>query len=178
MLIDIAYLLILLLAIFKGYSKGFVVAVFSFFAIFIGLAAALKLSAIVAAWLQKSTNLGERLLPILAFALVLIGVAFFTRLVAAAIEKTLRIAMLGFINKLGGVLLFALLYTLIFSIVLFFANKVSVLKKETIEASYVYHFIEPLGPKSINAFSHLIPVFKNMFAQLEHFFDNAVHHNK
>ncbi len=178
MLIDLIYFGILILAIFKGYSKGFVIAMISFFTIFIGLAAALKLSATVAAWLQKSTNLGERLLPIIAFAIVLIGVAFLTRMVARVIEKTLQLAMLGFINKVAGVVLYSLLYTIIFSVVLFFATKTTVLKKQTIEASYVYNFIEPLGPKAINAFSSLIPWFQNMFQQLEHFFDNAVNHTQ
>lgn len=178
MLVDVAYIIILILAIFKGYSKGFVVAVFCLLAIFIGLAAALKLSASVAVWLGKSTNIRERLLPIIAFAIVLIGVAFITRLIAAVIEKALQFAMLGFINRLAGVLLYVLLYTIIFSIVLFFATKISLLKQATIDTSYTYHFIEPLGPKAINAFSQFIPPLQNMFHQLEHFFDNDVLHNK
>lgn len=178
MLIDVAYIIILILAIFKGYSKGFVVAVFSLFAIFIGLAAALKLSATVAAWLGKSTNIGERLLPIFAFAIILIGVALLTRLIAAIIEKALQIAMLGFVNRLAGILLYILLYTIIFSIVLFFATNISLLKQPTIETSRSYPFIEPIGPKAINAFSRFIPPLQNMFHQLEHFFDNDVLHNK
>ncbi len=178
MLIDVAYIILLIFAVFKGYSKGFIVAVFSLFAIFIGLAAALKLSASVAAWLGRSTNIGERLLPILAFAIVLIGVAFITRLIAAVIEKTLQIAMLGFVNRLAGIVLYVLLYTIIFSIVLFFATHISLLKQPTIDASYTYHFIEPLGPKAINAFSSFIPPLQNMFHQLEHFFGDVVLHNK
>ncbi len=178
MLIDVIYIIVLALAIFKGYQKGFVVAVFSLLAVFIGLAAALKLSATVAAWLGRSTNMGERLLPIVAFAIVLIAVAFITRLVAAVITKALQFAMLGFINRLGGIVLYSLLYTIIFSIVLFFATHISLLKKQTIDASYTYHFIQPLGPKAINAFSSFIPPLQNMFQQLEHFFSNAVLHNK
>ncbi len=178
MLIDVAYTIILLFAIFRGYSKGFVVAIFSLVAIFIGLAAAIKLSATVALWLGKSTNIGEKLLPVLAFAIVLIGVALITRLIAAVIEKALQIAMLGFVNRLAGILLYVLLYTILFSVVLFFATNISLLKQPTIATSYTYPFIEPLGPKTINAFSRFIPPLQNMFRQLEHFFDNAVLHNK
>lgn len=178
MLIDIVYIIILILAIFKGYSKGFVVAIFSLFAVFIGLAAAIKLSATVASWLGKSTNIGEKLLPILAFAIVLLGVALITRLIATVIEKALQIAMLGFVNRLAGILLYVLLYTIIYSIVLFFATNISLINQSTIATSYTYTFIEPLGPKAINAFSRFIPPLQNMFRQLEHFFDNAVLHNK
>ena len=176
--IDLVYLVIIALAIFKGYSKGFIIAVFSFGAIFIGLAAALKLSATVAVWLGKSTNIGERLLPVLAFAIILIGVAIITRAVAVIIEKALKFAMLGFINKLAGIILFAILYTILFSIVLFFADKISLIKKGTIADSYLYNFIQPWGPKAIAIFSEAVPWFKNMFLQLENFFSTAVGKSK
>ena len=143
MIIDIVYCIVLLLAVFKGYSKGFVVAVFSFFAIFIGLAAAMKLSVLVAGWLGKNTGIGTRLLPVIAFAVVMVGVALLVRLCALMIEKILKLAMLGFINKLAGILLYFIIYTIVYSVVLFFANKISLLKQETIAASRCYGFIAP-----------------------------------
>lgn len=174
-MIDLTYTILLALAIFKGYSKGLVVAVFSFLAIFIGLAAALKLSATVAAWLGRSTSIGERLLPVLSFALVFIGVGILTRIVAKLIEKALRLAMLGIFNRLGGILLYAALYTIVFSIVLFFADKIDIIKPDTKTSSYTYHFIQPWGIKAIGLFSEVIPVFRHMFEQLENFFDGVVH---
>ena len=59
MIIDIIFLILLALAVIKGISRGFIVAVFSFFAIIIGVAAAMKLSYIVANWLQHSFNTGK-----------------------------------------------------------------------------------------------------------------------
>jgi membrane protein required for colicin V production len=52
MTIDLIYLLILVAAAFKGFRQGMVLAAFSFVAFFIGLAAAIKLSAVVAGWLE------------------------------------------------------------------------------------------------------------------------------
>ena len=173
MLIDLTYLVLLALAVFKGYSKGLVVAIFSFLAIFIGLAAALKLSASVAVWLGKSINVGERLLPVLAFVIILIAVAVLTRIVARLIEKTLQVAMLGFVNRLGGILLYIALYTIVFSVFLFYINKLDLVNENTIIESHTYSFIEPWGPKAINTFSNVLPWFKNMFLQLENFFGKA-----
>ncbi len=178
MIIDIIYLLVLALAVFKGFSQGFVVAIFSFFAIFIGLAAALKLSATIAVWLGRTTNLGERLLPVLAFVIVLVGVAIITRMAAVLIEKTLQFAMLGFINKIAGILLYLILYTIVFSIGLFYAGKINLINSETISASHLYNFIQPWGPKAISVFSDVIPWFKNMFLQLEDFFDKTIQKSK
>ncbi len=47
MLIDIIVVILLVMAIFKGLRKGLIVAVFSFLAFLIGLAAALKLSTLM-----------------------------------------------------------------------------------------------------------------------------------
>ncbi|HMW27400.1 MAG TPA: CvpA family protein, partial [Ferruginibacter sp.] len=66
MLIDLAFGVLMLLAIFKGYQKGFVIAVFSLLAFIIGLAAALKLSTVVAAYLHDSTSISVRWLPLVA----------------------------------------------------------------------------------------------------------------
>lgn len=172
MIIDIAYLCLLVLAVFKGMQNGFIIAVFSFFAVIIGLAAALKLSASVAVWLGTNINVSARFLPILAFILVMLIVAWLVRLCGLLIQEALQIAMLGFINKAAGIILYAVLYTILFSVVLFFAVKIRFIGQGTIEMSHCYNFIQPWGPAAIHVFAMLIPAFENMFQQLERFFDN------
>ena len=73
MLIDIVAFILLLLAIYKGWTKGFIVAVFSFIAFIVGLAAALKLSAVVAAYIGESVSVSQRWLPVIAFLLVFVS---------------------------------------------------------------------------------------------------------
>src|SRR5438270_8388946 len=123
MIIDLAYLCLLVLSIFKGLQKGFIIAVFSFFAVIIGLAAALKLSVVVSGWLGTNINVSARFLPILASVLVMIVVAWLVRLCGLLIQEALQIAMLGFINKAAGIILYAALYTILLSVLLFFAVK-------------------------------------------------------
>jgi membrane protein required for colicin V production len=170
MIIDIIALLLLLWALFKGLSRGFVVAVFSFIAFLIGLAAALKLSSLVAGYLGSNTSISQRWLPFLAFAAVFIVVALLVKLGAKAIEAMLRMAMMGWLNRIGGVLLYVLLYFFIFSLVLFYAEELKVIKPETTSGSVVYPLLHPLGPKVVNALGILLPFFKNMFSELEKFF--------
>ena len=78
--------------------------------------------------------------------------------------------MLGWANRLGGILLYAVIYVMIFSVLLFYANQVKVIKPDTIKASVTYSFIQPWGPKAINGFASAIPLFRDMFTQLEGFF--------
>jgi membrane protein required for colicin V production len=170
MIIDITFAILLALACFKGYKKGLVVALFSFIGLMIGLAAALKLSAVVADHLKNSVNVSAKWLPFLSFILVFIVVVLLIRLGAKLIEKMLEAALLGWANRLGGILLYALIYTIILSIFLFYAEKINLLKAATIKDSTCYSFIEPWGSTLIKWFGKVIPAFKNIFTQLEDFF--------
>ena len=172
MFIDTLFLLAMIAALFKGYTKGLVVAVFSFAAIIIGLAAALKLSSAVAVWLKTSTSISSYWLPFLSFALVMFAVVLLVRMGAKVVEKTMQFAMMGWVNKLGGILLYAALYISLLSVVVFFFNEMHLLKQETITASRTYSFIQPWGPKVIAGFAKIIPMFKDVFQQLENFFQS------
>lgn len=173
MLIDIITIILLLAAIFKGLRKGFVVALFSFLAYFIGLAAALKLSALMARYIGSNVEVSQRWLPFVAFFLVFVGVVLLVRLGAKAIEGAMKLLLLGWLNRLGGVLLYILVYFFIYSILLFYATQLHLLKNETIQASVTYNLIEPFAPKAMNILGDAIPFFKNMFAELLNFFGKA-----
>jgi len=170
MLLDVIFLMLMLVAIFKGYRKGFVVAIFSFVALFIGLAAALKLSAYVAVRLKESVNVSSGWLPFLSFLIVFIIAVLLVNWTGKLIQKAFEIALLGWVNRLAGILLYALLYTIIYSVFLFYADKIHFFSAATIQASQVSSLIEPFGPKVVEAFGKVVPVFRDSFKQLEDFF--------
>lgn len=172
MLIDFTFAALLILAIIKGYQKGFIIAIFSILAFIIGLAAALKLSTAVAAYLKDSISISAKWLPFIAFALVFFAVIILVRLGAKLIERTFQAVMLGWLNRIGGILLYAALYLIILSIFIFYAEKLQLLQPEAINSSQTYHFIQPWGPKVMDNFGRLIPVFKDMFTDLGDFFNS------
>ncbi|MBC6491166.1 CvpA family protein [Flavihumibacter stibioxidans] len=171
MILDILTLVILLWAVYKGISKGLLMAVFSLVAFVAGLAAALKLSAITASRLEGTVNVSARWLPVLAFLLVFIGVTILVNLIGKLLEKSAEWAFLGWLNKAGGVLFFAVLYLLVWSIVLFYLDKLELLNPDTMTESNTYAIIVPWGPRTINWLAELVPVFKNVFEELGIFFD-------
>jgi len=160
------------IAIFRGYQKGLILAVFSVIAFIIGLAAALKLSVAVAAYLKDSISISAKWLPFLAFALVFFAVVLLIRLGAKLIEKVFQAVLLGWLNRLGGMLLYMVLYLIILSIFVFYAEKLQLLKPSVIQNSITYSFIQPWGPKVMDSFGKLIPVFKDMFTELGDFFNS------
>jgi membrane protein required for colicin V production len=172
MLIDFTFAALLILAIIKGYQKGFIIAIFSIIAFIIGLAAALKLSTAVAGYLKDSISVSAKWLPFIAFALVFFIVIILVRLGARLIEKTFQAVMLGWLNRIGGILLYAALYLIILSIFIFYAEKLQLLQPAAIKSSQTYNFIQPWGPKVMDNFGRLIPVFKDMFTELGDFFNS------
>lgn len=161
----------MILAVFKGISRGFIVAVFSLLAFIVGLAAALKLSATVARHLHDQTSIDGYWLPILSFAIVFIGVALVIRWGAALVKKAVNFAFLGWVDSLAGVVLYAIIYLMIFSVILFFANRIHLVTPQVQSASKTYFFIEPFGPRVINLAGKFLPFFSHMFSDLTRFFD-------
>lgn len=172
-MLDIIFVIIIIVACIKGYQKGLIIAVFSVVAFIVGLAAALKLSALVAGWLGSHSNINTKWLPVLSFAIVFFAAVLLVRLGAKAIEKTFQMAMLGWVNRIGGMFFYAILYILIFSIFLFYAEKMHLLDAAAVQSSQTYPFVQPWGPVVIDGFGKVIPVFKDMFTELETFFGDV-----
>ena len=173
MFLDIIYTVLLFLAVFRGYRQGLIIGLFSLVAVIIGLAAAMKLSVVAATWIGKEVNVAEKWLPLVSFIVVFIVVVLLIRLGAKAIESMVEVVMLGWLNKLAGMLLYAVIFTLIFSVLLFYAEQMQLLQPSTIKSSVTYEYIQPWGPKVINGFGTLIPWFKDMFGELKAFFEQV-----
>lgn len=170
MVLDIICVIILIWALFKGYTSGFIIALFSFAALLIGLAAATKLSAVVATKIRHDTGITASWLPFVSFLLIMIAVTLAVRLVASMLQKAAELALLGWANKLAGILLFGAIYLTIWSMVLFYGDKLHLITASTKAASKTYGYIAPWGPKVLDGIGQIIPIFKDMFTSLgDHF---------
>jgi membrane protein required for colicin V production len=173
MLIDVILVVIVVLAIIKGYQRGLIVGIFSLLAIIIGLAAAMKLSTVVAGYIGKAIKVSEAWLPVISFAVVFILVVLLVRLGANMLQKTIEISMLGWVNRLGGILFYLATFIIVYSIILFYAEQVRLIQPETIKNSVTFSYIQPWGPKVMEGFATVVPVFKDMFTDLQSFFDRV-----
>jgi len=173
MLIDVVFVILIILACIKGFQKGLIVALFSIIAFIVGIAAALKLSSVVAVKLSANINVAGKWLPVLSFIAVFLIVVILVNLAGKFLQKSVEMLLLGWVNRLGGIVLYVLLYSIIFSVFLFYADQLKFIKKETIAASQCYSFIKPLGPAVIDKLGNIIPFFKDMFNRLSDFFNGV-----
>jgi membrane protein required for colicin V production len=168
-MLDILFLIAIGFAVYKGYTRGFIMSIFAVLGFIVGLAAALKLSATVASKLSTISD-ATRFLPMLAFAFVFIATAFAVRFAGKMIQKTFETVMLGWANRLAGIALFVLLYSIIFSIFIFYAIQIHLINQEAANASSMYPYYAGIGPKVMEGIGVVIPWFKNMFGELQQFF--------
>jgi membrane protein required for colicin V production len=169
--IDIFVLILLAIAVFKGWQKGLVVGLFSLLAIIVGAAAALKLSSVAGAYMSDAFPNLAKWIPFLSFVMVFVLVVIAVKLLAKFIEETLEWTMLGWLNKLGGIFFFAILYMLVASIVLFYLNKLGFVSDTAKNTSQTYHILAPLAPTIMDGLGKLIPIFKDLFGELENAFE-------
>lgn len=143
-MLDMLFAAMMIAAIIKGLRNGLVVAIFSIVGWLAGLYAAVKFSDTVAEWIRSQGNIDPKWLTILSFIIVFFGVTFLIGLGAKIISKSLDIALMGWLNKLGGIFFYVLLYTLIFSVIIYFADKVKLISEDTIASSRVYPVLQPI----------------------------------
>ena len=172
MWIDIIVAVLLVLAVIKGYKKGLIFALFSIVAFIVGLAAALKLSAIVAGQLKGNINVSARWLPFITFVAVFFVTVLLVRWGGRLIEKSIQLIFLGWVNRIGGMILYAALYLIILGIFLFYAEQLNLLQSSDIRSSQTYPYFQSWGPKLIDGLGKIIPLFRDMFTELEKFFDS------
>ena len=126
--------------------------------------------------LEKSISVSSAWLPVLSFILIFILVAILVRWLANLLTKLIDFALMGWLNKLAGILLYAAIYTAIYSVALFYGRHAHIIMPQAIQASVIFSWVEPWGPAIINGLGKIVPVFRDMFAQLEQFFVKVSKH--
>ena len=166
MAIDIVALFLLVLAFYKGWTKGLVMAVFTFISYILALIIAFKFSGWVAThYLQDLGEGGGRWSAILAFLLVMVIVMIAVRITGKVIEKSLELMLMGVFNKLAGILLFSVIYFTIYAVLLIYASRFEIIGKSVVGASRTGEILLNWGAKVIDMFAVWIPELNNLFKQ-------------
>lgn len=143
-------------------------ALFSLVGMLAGVLLAVKFSAVVAGYLHEKTDIPGQWLPVAAFLIILIGVSLLVRVAGAVLEKAIEMAMLGIANKLGGAVLYILLYGFLISIMLYYATKAGICEPEQ---TGLAGFLQPIGPAIIGFIGNMIPVLGDMLKDLDAYFN-------
>lgn len=178
MIIDIIFALFLLFALIHGFKKGIIHSLISLVAIVIGIVAAVRLSELAAFYLDRWFNINSQYLPLISFIAVFAGIYFVFRLLEKMLEGLLKAIHLNFINKLVGAAVWAVIWMMLYSTILFYLNNMEVFNEKTKTDSIVFEKVEPFAPKTIELVGKVIPPVKNVFNTLTVWFDEfKLNHN-
>jgi membrane protein required for colicin V production len=166
MWIDILSGTILIIAILQGYRHGLIKAIISFFSLFIGLIVAFQFAGYISNLLKEHTKIGSQWLPFIAFLVVLIGVMILLKMITGILQQSAEWLMLGWLNKLLGMILYALIYGTILSAVLYFMILLGVVEKASIKDSFSFSYLESWWPYFMKKLSLWIPFIKSSLSSL------------
>lgn len=167
MLIDVICIVCWVFAAWKGWSKGFFVSLVSFIGLIIGFILAMKFSGQVANYLRSQHAVSSAWLPFLAFILVMAASLLLLHLCAKLLTKLAEIALMGWLNKTGGVFIYVLLFTIWISGFLFFTERLSFFTPKTKDSSVLYPWVQPVAPAIMNRMSKWIPWLKETFPKID-----------
>lgn len=111
-ILDIILLICFVPALVQGIRKGFIAQAISIISIIVGIWASARFADVVAGWVAQYITASEQVMKIVAFALILIVVFFLLGLIGKMLEGIFNFVLLGWLNKLLGVV-FALLKTVL-----------------------------------------------------------------
>lgn len=149
-ILDIIILVPLLFAAWSGYRKGFVIEIASLAALILGIYAAINFSFYAAGLLEQNFELSERWVNIIAFIVTFIVVVFVIYLIGRIIEKFIDILMLGFVNRLFGLVFGVLKWAFILSVLIYiihiFDDDNKLITPKLKEGSFFYTPVSSFAP--------------------------------
>lgn len=148
--LDLVFIILLLWAVYKGFTKGLISQLATLAALLLGIFGAIKFSDFTSDLLIKNFEISGQYLPIISFAVTFIVIVIGVHLVAKMVDKLIEAVALGIINRLLGVLFSVLKIAFIISIILVFINKLdnryNFIPDETKEKSLLYEPLSGLAP--------------------------------
>lgn len=161
-ILDLILLICLVPAAIQGFSKGFITQLIGFVAVLVGAWVSYHFSGLVSDLLKTWFEVSPAVLQIISFVLLFIVVVFVLNLIGKALKAILKFAMLGWADKLLGVVLSLLVTCLVLGLLIILFNtintKFELVSEEVLSQSVLY------GPLRDIAYT-VFPYFKELLVK-------------
>lgn len=164
MWLDILTGTILIIALLQGYKNGLIRALVSFMSLFIGLVVAFQFAGWVSVQLKAHTKIASHWLPFISFLMVLILVLLILKWTSRLLQQTAEWLMLGWLNKLLGILLYGFIYFTMLSAVIYFLQALGVVEYAQMKTTYSYTYLQKWWPYCMEKMGTLLPSIKQTIA--------------
>ena len=148
-IIDIIILICCVPAVINGFSKGFVSQAVSLISLILGAWLSFKFSVPVGDWLKNYADLPATMLHVIAFAMILVIVVLILKLIGSLLEKAVKFVMLGWLNKLLGMVFALIKALLVIGLVILLVdavyNAIPFVSTKTLDESVLFHPIKDVA---------------------------------
>jgi membrane protein required for colicin V production len=155
--LDLFFVIILSFFFIRGVFRGFVLELTTVIGLVVGYLFAISYLSIVTAFLQKylpsllPVSVPVSILNIISFMAIFVATNLFLRFIAGIVTKTLKFAMLGWVNKLLGGFFGLCKSVLILSIITLIIDFIPIgeriLASTGIQNSMLFPLFNMIGPK-------------------------------
>jgi membrane protein required for colicin V production len=146
--IDLICLVAFFYGFWKGFNQGIISTVFNVLAYIFGIVLAFKMTPTATNILEKLFNSDNPMMFLAAFAVNVVIIMFIIRQAARGFEGVLRSLYLNVINQAFGGVLMGMLGVLIFSILVWFADKAGMISAQTREESRTFDYLIEMPGKA------------------------------
>jgi membrane protein required for colicin V production len=173
MAIDVLFLAAAAYGFFLGFKEGIVNTVFRTLSIFFALMAAFKFSPYVTEVLEKSFQVYNPLMFIGGFIVTYFLTTWILRFAGDLVTQTMEVAHINLPNQIIGGTVLAGIFTILFSLLVWFADGARLIEPDTKMTSMSYRILEPLPQQTFKVLGELKPTFQKFFQQSSKMMDEV-----
>lgn len=161
-IIDIVIICCFLPSLYFGAKNGFIKQVISLIIIVLGIKLSISLSPHAAEWLQSRVEIQPVWISVISFAVVFIAVALVGALVEKLLGMVVKVTMLGWLNRLLGIVFSMLKVAVVLSLLAYFLNSANELLEFMSEEDIAdSNFFKPL----LDFADKIFPALKSIIQQ-------------
>ena len=159
-ILDIVLLVCLIPAVIQGLRKGFIAQVVAIISLVLGGWLAYRFSSAVTEWLGQWISASGPALNIIAFILIFAIVVTLLFLLGKILEASIKIILLGWLNKLLGLVFSLFKYVLVIGLLIILFDSINgkfgLVSDEFLDSSFLYSGIRSI---SWSVFPYLTSLF-------------------
>lgn len=162
--VDIALILLILIGAISGFREGFLMELFSFAALLLGILGGFKLMGEAMVLLSDEFDINKTILPYVAFAVVFIAILIAVKLLGKVIKLSIDRTFLGTVDQAAGAGLGILKAAFLLSVCLWILSALEIeLPEKWTANSWLLPRIESFAPLVTVWIGEYIPFFQDIF---------------
>jgi membrane protein required for colicin V production len=162
--VDIALIVLIFIGAFSGYREGFLMELFSFAAIVLGVIGGFKLMGYAIVFLSDHFDINKTFLPYAAFAAVFLAILIIVKLVGRLLKVSIDHTFLGSVDQAAGAGLGLVKAVFLMSVTLWILNALDLdLPEKWTEDSWLLSRVESFAPQVTMWLADYVPFFKDVF---------------